>query len=396
MKLIKKLEPHQLWLMLIAGLISLGQLQRIQLTNHVAIYVHDLAIFSWLLAWFLPNQKTITHCFTSLFRKLPATVFILLGWVVVGLVINQLRLGWHLNAWLYLGRLSMYFLFAYSLYQHPKISNSFFKLVLLYLGISHAVLGLLQYWFLPDTRFLRALGWDDHYYRLIGTLFDPAFIGIWLVMSFWFIQSLTKNKVILLSSRILYLVAIVLTFSRSSYLAFFLSGLLYVGIYLKKSHFSYLKWGGIIIFICLMSFGLARKPSGEGIDLSRTTSIWARSDYAQQALKSMTPLDWIIGRGVFTPLIFKLSKPNPVTTSHSGTVDNIWLFLVVYLGLPATLLTLVIVGHTGVFLIKNNPLLATVFISLLTHGLFNNTLFQPFIWAYWWIGVSALYKKPNE
>ena len=43
-------------------------------------------------------------------------------------------------------------------------------------------LGLGQYIFLPDTRFLLSYGWDEHYWRLIGTVLDPNYMGVMMGM----------------------------------------------------------------------------------------------------------------------------------------------------------------------------------------------------------------------
>ncbi|MFZ2202248.1 MAG: hypothetical protein WAV56_02515, partial [Microgenomates group bacterium] len=50
-----------------------------------------------------------------------------------------------------------------------------------YLVLAAAILliiGSLQYFLLPDVRFLAYLGFDDHYYRLIGSFLDPNFTGL--------------------------------------------------------------------------------------------------------------------------------------------------------------------------------------------------------------------------
>ncbi len=94
-------------------------------------------------------------------------------------------------------------------------------------GLILAGLGFLQLVFFPDFAFMARYGWDPHEGRLLSTFFDPNFFGMFLVMiiSLVFSQLLiTPGRIVQLGSTTLFLLfALLLTFSRSSYLALLIS-----------------------------------------------------------------------------------------------------------------------------------------------------------------------------
>ncbi|MDZ7586275.1 MAG: hypothetical protein U0946_00850, partial [Patescibacteria group bacterium] len=57
------------------------------------------------------------------------------------------------------------------------------------------ILAWAQYLFLPDTRFLLKFGWDEHYYRMIGTVLDPNYLGIMLgIIGIYLIYKYTNSQ----------------------------------------------------------------------------------------------------------------------------------------------------------------------------------------------------------
>jgi len=47
-----------------------------------------------------------------------------------------------------------------------EIKENNFDKYLIFAGVVTAIFGLVQYIFIPDTRFLSKYGWDDHYFRV--------------------------------------------------------------------------------------------------------------------------------------------------------------------------------------------------------------------------------------
>jgi putative inorganic carbon (hco3(-)) transporter len=99
-------------------------------------------------------------------------------------------------------------------------------------GLILVVLGYLQLLFFPSFAFMAQFGWDPHEGRLLSTFFDPNFFGMFLVMlaSVLLARILMfakeQNNLFAWSCLGATVLAIFLTFSRSSYLAFLVSFLL--------------------------------------------------------------------------------------------------------------------------------------------------------------------------
>lgn len=86
-------------------------------------------------------------------------------------------------------------------------------------------LGFLQLAVLPSLIELTKYGWDPHVGRMVSTFLDPNYFGMFLVMIFSVILGLlfyepkSKNRLLSGLLALVTLVSIVLTFSRSAYLA---------------------------------------------------------------------------------------------------------------------------------------------------------------------------------
>lgn len=113
-----------------------------------------------------------------------------------------------------------------ALLTRPQDESQLWK-ALIATGLVLAVLGFIQLVLFPNFAFMARYGWDPHEGRLLSTFFDPNFFGMFLVM----ILSLILGAFFLLPQKRLTLglislplvAALILTFSRSSYLAFLIS-----------------------------------------------------------------------------------------------------------------------------------------------------------------------------
>jgi O-antigen ligase len=267
-------------------------------------------------------------------------------------------------------------------------------LLILFLGLIQLTLGLLQYFFLPDMRFLHILGWDDHFYRLLGTQFDPNFMGAIFVVFFIMVEKLLSRrprlKIIVQASFVL---GVALTFSRSSYLAFGVASLILVFIELFRSKTrAAFKWLFMILLLGILIV-VAPKPAGEGVKLARTSSVVSRLNRSESALKMMSSTDVIIGKGLFVPLndVYPLLE-NQEIPNHSAFTDNLLLNYFVGMGAVGTVLTIVLLGHYA-HRSMQNPLLIAFLFGISTHSLFNNTLLQPFVWLSTGLAVGVLLTK---
>ncbi|MBI2326329.1 O-antigen ligase family protein [Candidatus Collierbacteria bacterium] len=200
-------------------------------------------------------------------------------------------------------------------------------------------IGLLQYFILPDTRFLTYLGFDDHYFRLIGSLLDPNFTGLVLVVF------------ILLAPKLFFLlplIALALTFSRASFLSLGVS-LIYLAA--VKKQFQLL----LLLLILGIALYFVPKPFGEGVNLFRTFSIVSRLENQSQALA--------------------IFAQNPILGVGFGPrkIDSSFIFVLTTTG---------VVGFVSflVFLKKAwkqtaDPLVKAALLVILVHSLFNNSFF---------------------
>jgi len=259
-------------LLLFAIFISLltGQFARIELISSLAnVYVHEffLLIFigSSVVQWGLAPLKNI-------FKSKSILIFSLL--VIFSFVLSFSEFTPLQNgiALLYLARIVLHCIFGiyvFTLIKRKKYIKSYLNKILFFFSIFLLIVTAIQYIFFPNFWWAYKLGWDPHVFRALGIYFDvfiaAALYGLFAL--YWFL----KNKKVL---SFLFVVALVLSFSRSAYIAFIMS-IFYYFITQKK-------WKELIAVVCL--FGsliiLAPKPQGEGVNLFRTASINARiQDY---------------------------------------------------------------------------------------------------------------------
>lgn len=314
------------------------------------MHLLDWIVFTLWVA-FLPNIKKpvlsfflvgVTSLFTALFRFSVPEVF-------VG--------GLYLLRWL-----------VYASFSNIKIQ--LFKLLPI-LGFGMAILGLGQYLLFPDIRGLFPLGWDLHYYRVVGSLLDPGFIGLILVFTLVY---LFLNKFPKLTWIITYL-TLALTYSRSSYLAFFIA-FSWIA-YNRKS------WKILITTILLLLFTfflLPRASDGEGVKLERTYSVWARAESWKTAWNIFVQ-NPILGVGFNTYRYAQNASPE----SHAGAgVDSSLLLVLATTGIIGFVIYLKYLKYLW-SLGKNDLVLSTSLIAVFVHSLFLNSQFYPHVML--WIAL---------
>jgi len=345
-----------------------GQLLNFQLPNvPFTFYPLDL-ICGLLFISILLSAKNRQAIIRDPLLK-PLAIFLLVAVLSLTLNLKSAITGGLSYPIFYLFRLFIY----PSVYFAAKISAN--RKILPYLLLSllvFASIGLLQYLFFPDMRYLKLLGYDDHLYRLIGSFYDPNFSGAifagaalsFLSLGQWFVA---LPLVLLLA----------LTFSRVSYLIF-IFGVIYL-LYTKKKFLllTYLViLAGLIILI--------PKPFGEGVNLLRTFSIFSRFE------------SWQSGLSLFLqrPLLGWGYNTLRSITGERFQIDNSYLYLAATTG---------VIGLLAFFnLLKKifsytKPLALRLFIlAILTHSLFNNSLFYIWIYFSFWLVLGLPLKVYKE
>lgn len=327
-------------------ILPFGQLERLP---GMPLYLHDLVILLLIIL----NFK---------FLKLPRPIWLFVSACLLSLIINIFRFSFPelLFSSLYLIRWLAYACLL-PLFRRLKLD---LKPWLKYLCLALAVLGLLQYLVIPDTRFLASLNWDDHYYRLISTVFDPNFLGL------IFVLGLILFNLQILPSLIL-LIALLLTYSRSSYLSLLAVILAYV---ILKKKFKFLLLILVFIFLPFLP-----RPGGEGVKLERVFSINQRLANYREGLQ-LIKVSPVFGLGFNTLRFIRRDF-----TSHAAAgLDSSLLFVLATTGIVGLLAYLNLLKS----LWPTSLLVKLSLVAVLVHSFFQNSLFYPLIMIWLWTVVS--------
>lgn len=275
---------------------------------------------------------------------------------------------------LYLTRFLAYWSVYYALRLFPPQAH---QTKLATAALIFTIGGFFQYLFYPDLRFLKAVGYDDHFYRLIGAFFDPNFTGLVLVVLFLLSLNSRRPAVVFLRSLVL-LLAIGLTFSRAAFLT------LAFGLTLFALIRKQLRW---LVFLLLLGFVVyfVPKPFGEGVNLGRTFSIISRLETNAYALR-------LFQAHPFTGVGFNLLKSETTQTipSLSSGIDNSYLFVLATTGIFGLAAFLYLL-YTAVRSLRGATL--TAVLAVLFHSLFNNTFFYSWILI---LFLTLVARRPKE
>ncbi|MBU0981994.1 O-antigen ligase family protein [Patescibacteria group bacterium] len=192
-----------------------------------------------LLDLFVP-PFVATYLFFALLRKklrlpetfLPAAVFVLIGFA--SLLINSLNFtqGEFISAAFYCVRWASYFLLSVVVLNESRQKQSIFNLLIIFVVLL-SIAGFIQLKIMPDFTSFEEIGWDPHQNRLLATWFDPNFVGGFLAFMLPITLSVAlekkRSRALLLPAAAVMLFALILTLSRSSYLAL-AAGILVLGL----------------------------------------------------------------------------------------------------------------------------------------------------------------------
>ncbi|MEK7110207.1 MAG: O-antigen ligase family protein [Patescibacteria group bacterium] len=345
---------------LTAFLFSLGQLGRVSFFNQqVNFYLYEVALtFNLFILFWKYRFEPIKEAWKK-FKP----IFFFLAVLLVSLLIDWLKYNSFENTvvFLYFFRLILYFsYFFYFKYYSPTIKKDIFLIAILTI-----ITTIIQYFLYPDLRNLFYQGWDPHLYRTFGVFFDTS-----IAATIFGIFFLIINQPII---KIIYLVLVALSFSRSIYL-----GLSLTLIYLFIQQKQFKKIVLFLLFFVTLIFFLP-KPAGEGVNLKRLYSIESRiEDYRRGInLWKNKPL---IGYGYNRIRYVKNSD-----SLHSGaTYSSSFLTILVSSGIIG-LLSFIWALWSLRRLNKIAPILL-IFLSIIS--LFDNVLLHPFILFLLFINLS--------
>lgn len=340
----------------------------------------------------LLDISVILLCLISLIRlkfslkKPPLFIFAAVSFILVALF-SLLLTPLHLNqieyfiSLSYIVRFSLYIFWGWLIYlgAYANLKKKINSLLVLS-GLGLATLGILQFIFIPDLRFLTTLGWDPHYFRTVSTFLDPNFTGAFFVLTIilWYHKFTIAKKWYLLIFMILYF-ALLTTFSRSSYLMFLVSGLTLS--FLKKSKQIFISI--IILFIILlMGFQIYSRLVAQPRGIDREQSASFRVNTWEQGLTifQKSPL-FGIGFNAYRYAIkeYNLGNEQFIKSHGSSSNDSSLLFVASTTGIIGLIIYLYFLISLVKYSYPKNPVLISAVLGLLIHSFFANSLFYPFI-----------------
>lgn len=300
---------------------------------------------------------------------------------VFGLILNYSLFSIH--SAIYLLRLWSYSMISVYIYSYV-FDRKTILYSLITISLASATLGWLQYLIWPDLTFLKYLGWDDHFLRMVGTFLDPTYLGLILVLGV--ILSL-KNKMYL--ATIFLSLSVLFTYSRSSYLILFVVFLFNFiknkeSLLIRSKKFLLLNSLFLIIF-------LLPKNIGEGTTLTRTVS------GNSKLINYMETIEIIKKSPVLGVGFNNICKAREVylrdtnTESHGcNGADSSILFLIATTGVVGLILFV-----NFIIKIPASYALVTSFVVVLIHSLFANSLFYPHI-MFWLFALLGLETKGDS
>lgn len=371
-------------LLFLASLL-LGQLGGIPVYSGVVVYIHDILLVILLVEGFVQYAMR-----GKLVRpKLFAAIALFAGLAVLSLLANSgvfPLFSLELSS-LYLLRWVFYAM-LYVLVVQEFVAPAFWLWGLYATGVGLGALGLAQFFLYPDLRNLSYLGWDPHYYRLFSTFLDPNFTGIYIVLTLFlgmYLWQERKMRIWVAGGQIVAFVSLLLTYSRSSFLAL-VGGFALIAL-LKK------QWMIILVVLAFIAVViLLPKTPGSTLNLLRTDSTFARVGNWQEGVNLMS---WapILGHGFDTLRYLSAESGDVISKSASGLDSSI-----LFVGATTGILGLGAFGYliwrmvaAGRALLKNKKMahLGIMFLSMLValgiDSVFINSAFYPWILIWFWI-----------
>lgn len=377
-----------------------GQLIRIPISQSVIVTVGDvssaLTLIVFLMHSFAIKKKIILP--KNIF--LPFLIFTLTAATSTILATPNFSAKEIIIALLFLFRFVLYFS-TFIVVVNTIKKNEVAKWLNFFLTTSviFALLGFIQYHLFPDLSSLASLGWDPHQKRIVSTLLDPNFSGGLLTISFAAALSLflhLKKRIYLAVTTIIF-VALLLTFSRSSYLAV-LTAVSTIGLFKSPKI--------LIIFLAILVVSFIAIPQVKNrvigaISFDETSQARVQSWNKALAIFVNNP---VFGVGFntyrFTQAQYGFFAPEQPEGGHSGAGSDSSILLVLattgIVGTAAYLVFLFAIFKSASKQVRKSPLslgTTAAFSGLIVHSQFVNSLFFPqiIIIFFFLLGLCIVY-----
>lgn len=354
---------------------AFGQLERLEfLHGRVNVYLFELPLVLTLVLLIAvyrakPWQSLLGMDLAS------ATKQLLVYLVLVGLATMMIfPLVANVVAWLYLARLAVYLLFIVYLFYFCRIVEArkgwLRRSVIGYLVIA-IVSAPVQYFYYPDLRNLFYDGWDPHYYRLFGLYFEPVYAAaVYGLLLIYFATSERLPKWLRWAGEAVFLVLVTVTFSRAAWVALLVTALVYAA---RQKHIRLVLVG---LAVVAGVFFLIPRPSGEGVNILRTSTIISRTTDYQEGLRlwGTSPI-FGIGYNHIPALKQTPQQASDMPNHAEGSFHSSFLILLVTGGVIGLLLFM-----NWLFqLAQVSEFMKYAVVFLVVASFFDNVLLHPFV-----------------
>lgn len=387
---------------LLLAIFPLGQVGRVESGGGVNLLLNDFIVFLLVVVWGF--SKVIKNKENLMSKPFAKQIFLFGGLAFISLSLNPLHLTFSELAVssLYLFRWIAYALLFFIVSGFSDPFKRKIPYMLVGMGMVTALIGFVQYILYPNLRNLYYAGWDDHLYRLFSSFLDPNFAGGIFVLTFilaiWLLFEKTSHATSDVVRLIYFLalafafvassVALLLTYSRGSFLSFLVGSFTYLWLLGRKKL-------AVLLFVvfALGIFLLPKNLKSEGVELLRTASINQRIEAAQNAITIFRD-NPVFGVGFnayrYVQIKYGFLSLEQAAVSHSAAgTDNSFIFVLATTGIIGLVAYLYLWG-TIIKTYWGNPLIIASLVAICVHAFFVNSLFYPWIMEWLWIllGIS--------
>lgn len=375
---LKNLNLLNLFLYLSIFTLSLGQFSAIYKTGTANIYLFDIVILLFVLIGLFNFNK---HLYIPKITY-PFFIFLFLALITSVIKIDNYDLDTYFVGLFYLFRLISYFISSIIIVNMIKNNNvSLDNLInlLLISGLFISVAGFIQLLVLPDLSVLESnLMWDPHKNRLVSVFFDPNFTGAYLsiLSSILLYKYFHKNNFDKIDFFLLltFVISIILTFSRSSWL--FLS-IVFIIQAIKKS-----KLFVVLFFILcfLIYFAVPRIQTRISGITDPSDSAYYRVISWNNTLKIIKD-NYLFGIGYNNYREVQkqyglINDDNYLNHSNSGS-DSSLLLIFVTTGIVGFIMFLIY--FINYVIVSRNTFIISIILGIFANSMFINSWFFPII-----------------
>jgi len=302
----------------------IGQLLRLPLVDRMGVIPTDLFLIFVLIIWGL---NSLIYKKKKVLKILFWPTLAFFSWALISLIYNigdlNLTLSETLQSSAYYFRYLCYFLLIFVFYNNIKPKDiSYWKNIIYFSAFLLAIIGFLQLKYFPSFYDLRMdeQGWDPHIGRLLSTWFDPNYIGGYFVFvlsllgsdvwQLWKNNQKTSNKFFILSIVFFtLLIALVLTYSRSSYLAFLVAGFVFALLAEKRL----ILIGAILIIILLVVSPRMQERVSNAVMSAQ--ALFTQTEKTLDPTSRLRVQSWKVGWEIF--------KEKPITGTGFNTLKKV-------------------------------------------------------------------------